>query len=121
MTLPVIANLTRRIVTCDREPCAMPAKYQVVLGFWRIGQRKTRKPATKVLTNLCVCEVHRLDLSAPDLLADRDVKSSLLGQLTTRGFPMPDFKSASIEFEPMKNNRRVNPGLGGEWMQRREA
>lgn len=121
LPLAVLKVPPRPIVTCDRDGCVMPAKHQIVFGFWRIGQRKTKRPATKVLSNLCVCEVHKLDLEPKDFMADNDFKASMLGQLSARGFPMPDFNSAVLEFEPIVKGRKVDPGLGAEWMRRREA
>ncbi len=120
-SLAILNRPRTSIVPCDRDGCVFPAKHQIVFGFWSIGQKKTKRPATKVLSNLCVCEVHKLDLQPQDFMADNDIKAMLLGALSLRGFPMPDFKSAVLEFEPIVKGRKVDPGLGAEWMRRREA
>lgn len=119
-SVSIIHNITRQIVPCDRDGCVYPAKHQVVVALWMLGRAKSKKPATKVLTNLCVCEVHKMDTTASDLL-DNDGKSMMLGVLSHRGFTLPDFKTAEIEFEPIRNGRKVDPGLGSEWATRREV
>jgi hypothetical protein len=116
--MSVVHNTTRRIIPCDRQGCVLPARYQIVFRFWMIGWKKSKKPPVKVLTNFCACTRHTEDIKASDLL-DAETKSTVLGSLSLRGYPMPDFGLSELEFELLKNGHMVNPGLGSEWAKRR--
>lgn len=97
-----------RIIPCDRADCVLPARYQIAVKLWRIGQSKaTGKPA-KILTAFCVCETHRKATKAKHLL-DGEAKSAMLGELTGRGYPMPDFRGAELEFVALTGGRMTDP------------
>lgn len=92
---------------CDRAGCSSRAAVQIALKLWDIGQKKKAKPNV-ALTNYCVCEVHANGIQAQDVLAGSG-KSKLLGDLTQRGMPMPDFRKTEVELVPLKGGRRMDP------------
>lgn len=96
-----------RIVSCDRDGCILPARYRIVFRFWRIGASKQRARPVKVVTNLCACTRHTEDIKAADLL-DNETKSTVLSSLTLRGFPMPDFATAELEFAALNNGHMAS-------------
>lgn len=96
-----------KIIACDRAGCINPAKVQIALKLWGIGQSKRAKPL-QVLTGLCVCGRHRAESTIKNVLTP-DAKSKLLAQLTERGVPMPDFRSAELVFIGLDEGRKADP------------
>jgi hypothetical protein len=96
-----------KIIVCDRAGCIMPAKVQIALKLWNIGQSKRAKPL-QVLTGLCVCGRHRNESTIRNVLTPA-AKSKLLGDLTERGVPMPDFASAELAFVTLAEGRKADP------------
>lgn len=96
-----------RIIVCDLADCILPAKFQVALKLWQIGQGRNAKPM-QALINYCVCNRHRGELKADQVL-DRAGKSKVLGELTKRGVAMPDFRRAELAFIPLVSGKRVDP------------
>ena len=101
------AAAPQKIIPCDRADCIMPARVQIALNLRTIGQSKRAKP-TQVLTGLCVCARHRNESTVKNVLTP-EAKSKLLGQLTERGVPMPDFKTVDIAFLPLSEGRKADP------------
>lgn len=95
---------------CDRTGCVNPAKWQIVLNLWTFGQSKSRHSPTQALTGLCVCQRHRQESTVKNVLT-QEAKSRVLGQLTERGFPMPDFRKTELEFIEVKDGRKTEPSM----------
>lgn len=108
-TAPVQVNV-RRIATCDRAGCVMPAKHQVALRLWAFGADVTRARPMVALTNVCVCARHGKDLRCDDML-DLSGKANVLSDLTSRGLAMPDFRTAQLQFVPVKGWKKADPAL----------
>lgn len=105
-TAPLEINST--IAKCDRDGCANPARWQIVLNLWMFGQSKGRHKPAQALTGLCVCQRHRQESTVRNVLS-QEGKSRLLSQLTERGFPMPDFRKTELAFVAVEDGLRVEP------------
>lgn len=91
-------------IRCDREGCLHQASWQIALKFKMMWQRKeSDKPLVAVLTNLCVCDEHRLATTVSDVF-DGEGRSKTLGWLNSHGVSMPEM-DAEIEFVPMIDGR----------------
>ena len=101
-------EINSMIAQCDRTGCVNPAKWQIVLKLWAIGQTKARHEPSKALISLCVCQRHRQESTVKNVLS-QEAKSKLTVQLAERGFPMPDFRLAELEFIEVKDGRKTEP------------
>jgi hypothetical protein len=97
-----------KVIRCDRAECINPAKWQIALKVWNIGQTKSRSRPLRILLGLCVCQRHRQESTVKNVLLPEG-KSKLLGVLTECGIPMPDFRSAELVFLTMDEVRKVDP------------
>lgn len=97
----------RQIIPCDRAECVMPARYQIAVKLWPIGKSKEKAKPAKILTAFCACETHRKATRAKHLLDD-EAKSTMLGELTGRGVPMPDFRGAELEFVALTGGKMTD-------------
>lgn len=103
--MSILANVRR----CNRDQCGLPAKWQIALRVWGVGHKeKPREPDVRALTGMCVCNKHKLDTRASDLL-DAAGKSALTVKLAESGFPMPDFPATEIEWVELRTPKQVNP------------
>jgi hypothetical protein len=102
------AEINSTVAKCDREACANPARWQIVLNLWMFGQSKARTKPTQALTGLCVCQRHRQESTVRNVLT-QEGKSRLLSQLTARGLPMPDFRKTELAFVAIEDGERVAP------------
>lgn len=107
--LPVIVNTTRVITQCDfgdqDARCVLPAKYQVAVRVFRFGSKTAH---ADMLTSICTCLKHKPILKLEHVLTPEN-KSTFLGMLTRRGFPLPDFKRSELSFVDMVEGRKADP------------
>ncbi len=101
-------EINSMVAKCDRAGCVNPAKWQIALKLWTIGQSKSRNEPAQALTGLCVCQRHRQESTVKNVLT-LEARSRLLGQLTERGFPMPDFRKTELAFVPVEDGRKMEP------------
>lgn len=104
------ARTAKPILRCDRAGCIEPAKYQIGFKLWAAGYPQRETNCLRALTGLCVCEQHRADSRADDLLTTEG-KEMIGNAILAAGKALPDFASAQLEFMPVFDNTPMSPEL----------
>jgi hypothetical protein len=87
---------------CNRAGCGQPAKWQIKQFFRRIGQRKSDRRQLECLTDMYVCDQHKADTKAGDLIARPEDYKTTRDALVRMGMRAPDMHNGRIEFVPVK-------------------
>lgn len=88
------------IIPCDREGCKNPAKWRIKQKFRALWQGGIGAPRAEALTNLYVCDKHKKETKAKDLLDDESRKETTL-YLQDQGMLLPDLDGMILEFVPV--------------------
>lgn len=94
--VPVVGRDIRMVQTCTREGCTERAAYQLKRRFFQIG---SKAPCLEALTSWWVCEEHKKDTVAADLLAG-DGRERTFAWLQAQGIVLPDLDRSELEFIP---------------------
>lgn len=94
---PVEGRDIKMVEMCCRAGCTERAKYQIKHRFAEIGRKEMRFES---LTNLWVCEKHKRDTKAADLLLNGAVRKKTFEWLQAQGVLLPDLDRSELEFVP---------------------
>lgn len=104
--LPIGHEPLMVIEPCNRSGCAKPAQWRIVQVIPHItGAEK----AAKLTTNLCVCDEHRQETKAADLL-DPASKAATHAFLKRHNLSMRSLNRMRLEFEPLTGGQNAMAG-----------